>query len=83
MLLLCVWLLFCARYEMFPYPPVPVASTDTFTPIVLQSPSNLVEINHYLHGGHFDWCEDDLRILVAGGGTGEKTMQIALQVRTL
>ena len=52
-------------------------------PTVLQSPSHLVEMNHWLFRGQKDFCSPTLRILVAGGGTGEKTVQLVRQLEDI
>lgn len=85
------------QYESFPYPPIDpfeavllhaqdqrrtgVAFDDEG--IVLQSPSHIIEISHYVFGGRRNFCEGVFRILIAGGGTGEKTLQLATQIRDM
>ena len=78
------------QYEQFPYPPIRHRPTGAgsdvgpflaaMAPTVLQSPSHLAEVGHYLFRGRRDWCLPGLRILVAGGGTGEKTRQLVRQL---
>jgi len=78
------------QYEAFPYPPTTLHPTPSNArgkrreAIVLQSPSHLTEINHYIWKGRRNFCDKGgFRILVAGGGTGEKTIQLATQVRDM
>eukprot|EP00941_MAST-03F_sp_MAST-3F-sp1_P000322 g322.t1 len=71
------------RYESFPYPPVQNVFANSDNPIVLQSPSHLFEINHYLYGGQRDFCVGTFRVLIAGGGTGIKTLQLAMQLKDM
>ena len=79
------------QYEHYPYPP---PSEDEISrwektnepidlPPVLQSPSHLIEMNHYLWQGRRDYCTKPFRILVAGGGTGVKTLQLARQLKDM
>lgn len=69
------------QYESYPYPPErPERSRRPG--VVLQSPSHLIEMNHHIWGGRRNFCDEKepFRILVAGGGTGEKTLQLARQI---
>ena len=43
------------------------------------SPSQIVEIDHYLYAGARDWGEP-FRVLVAGGGTGDALIMMAQQL---
>jgi SAM-dependent methyltransferase len=72
-----------SQFEEFPYPPTKPPPARPGDRPVLQSPSHLVEVNHYLWGGRRDFCgagKDRFRVLVAGGGTGGKTLQLAQQL---
>ena len=73
-----------AQYEVFPYPPSEIRGTplDHVAPVVLQSPSHLLEVNHYIFSGEQDWCSP-IRVLVAGGGTGVKTLQLVRQLESM
>ena len=70
------------QYETYPYPTL---ESSESTSIVLQSPSHLIEMNHYIWRGRKNFCEKNssFRILVAGGGTGVKTVQLATQLRDM
>ncbi|MEM0942748.1 MAG: class I SAM-dependent methyltransferase [Pseudomonadota bacterium] len=62
------------QYETYPYPardPGEEASR-----LITGSPSDPVEIDHYLFGGKRDWSEP-FRALVAGGGTGDGLIMLA------
>ncbi len=48
-------------------------------PLSLTSPSHLSELNHYVFGGRRDFCRP-FRVLVAGGGTGQKTANLMAQL---
>ncbi|KAA9009712.1 class I SAM-dependent methyltransferase [Histidinibacterium aquaticum] len=63
-----------AQYEAYPYPTRD--PRDEATRLVSGSPSDPVEIDHFLFGGRRDWSQGT-RILVAGGGTGDGLVQIA------
>lgn len=67
------------RYDAYPYPARDPA--DETKRLLSGSPSNLVEIDHYLHGGKRDWTEP-LRVLVAGGGTGDGFIMLAQELAT-
>jgi len=62
------------QYEAFPYPERDPA--DEKTRLITGSPSLPQEIDHFLFGGRRDWSRP-LRILVAGGGTGDALIQLA------
>ena len=62
------------QYEAFPYPARDPA--DERKRLVTGTPSLPWEIDHFLHGGRRDWSRP-LRVLVAGGGTGDGTIQLA------
>ena len=66
-----------SQYEAYPYPERRPA--DEKNPLVVGSPSNLAELNHYVFGG----CRDlsrPLAALIAGGGTGDAAIQLAQQM---
>ena len=65
------------QYEDLPYPPR--NPEDERKRLVTGSPSQIVEIDHYLHAGARDWAEP-FRVLVAGGGTGDALIMIAQQL---
>ena len=62
------------QYEAFPYPARDPA--DEKKRLIQGSPSNIVEIDHFLFGGQRDWSQP-FRALVAGGGTGDALIQMA------
>lgn len=62
------------QYEALPYPPRDPA--DEAKRLITGSPSFLPELNHYLFGGRRDFAKP-FRALVAGGGTGDGTIQLA------
>ncbi|CAK0779475.1 Methyltransferase family protein [Azospirillaceae bacterium] len=65
------------QYEAYPYPArVPA---DEARRLITGSPSHLAEINHYLFGGCLDF-QAPLRILFAGGGSGDGTIMLAQQL---
>lgn len=62
------------QYEAFPYPErVP---EDERTRLITGSPSDPREIDHFLYGGKRDWSVP-LKVLFAGGGTGDGLIQLA------
>jgi SAM-dependent methyltransferase len=65
------------QYEDLPYPPRD--PEDERRRLVTGSPSQIVEIDHYLHAGARDWREP-FRVLVAGGGTGDALIMMAQQL---
>jgi len=65
------------QYEAYPYPSRDPA--DEAKRLVVGSPSNLLEINHYLFAGRRDFAKP-FRALVAGGGTGDATIMLAQQL---
>jgi len=65
------------QYEDLPYPPR--NPEDERHRLVTGSPSQIVEIDHYLHAGARDWREP-FRVLVAGGGTGDALIMMAQQL---
>jgi ubiquinone/menaquinone biosynthesis C-methylase UbiE len=66
-----------AQYEAFPYPVRD--PQDEHQRLVVGSPSHLLEIDHYLFAGRRDFTQP-LRVLVAGGGTGDATIMLAQQL---
>ena len=66
-----------AQYESYPYPARDPA--DEAKRLITGSPSHLLEISHYLHGGALDLSKP-FRALVAGGGTGDATIMLAQQL---
>ncbi|TWA68897.1 methyltransferase family protein [Azospirillum brasilense] len=66
-----------AQYEAFPYPARNPA--DEAKRLITGSPSHLDEVNHNVFGGRLDHAVP-LRVLVAGGGTGDGTIMIAQQM---
>jgi SAM-dependent methyltransferase len=65
------------QYEAYPYPSRDPA--DEAKRLVVGSPSNLLEVNHYLFAGRRDFARP-FRALVAGGGTGDATIMLAQQL---
>ncbi len=63
-----------AQYEAYPYPERDPA--DEARRLVRGSPSDPAEIDHHLYGGARDWSRP-FRALMAGGGTGDGTIQLA------
>lgn len=63
-----------AQYEAYPYPARDPA--DETKRLIEGSPSNPVEIDHFLFAGKRDWSKP-FRALVAGGGTGDALMMMA------
>jgi len=62
------------QYEAYPYPARDAA--DEAKRLILGTPSNPLEIDHFFHGGARDWSQP-LRVLVAGGGTGDALIMLA------
>lgn len=63
-----------AQYEAYPYPARD--PRDEAARLVTGSPGHLDEVNHYVFGGRLDFSKP-LRILFAGGGTGDGTIMLA------
>ncbi len=63
-----------AQYESYPYPARD--PRDEAKRLVIGSPSDLREIDHYLFAGKRDWSRP-FRALVAGGGTGDALVMLA------
>lgn len=62
------------QYEAYPYPARD--PRDEARRLVVGSPSDAREIDHYLFAGRRDWSRP-LRALVAGGGTGDGLVMLA------
>ena len=62
------------QYEAYPYPERDPA--DEAKRLISGSPSHPLEIDHFIFGGQRDWSQP-LRVLVAGGGTGDGLIQLA------
>ncbi|CUH75155.1 class I SAM-dependent methyltransferase [Tropicibacter naphthalenivorans] len=62
------------QYEAYPYPERDPA--DEAKRLITGSPSHPLEMDHFLWGGCRDWSQP-LRLLVAGGGTGDGLIQLA------
>ena len=67
------------QYEVFPYPER--NPQDESTRLITGSPSLPIEMDHCLWAGQRDWARP-LRVLVAGGGTGDGLIQLAQTMRT-
>lgn len=66
------------QYNTYPYPHRDPA--DERRRLITGSPSWPVEMDHYLFAGRRDWSQP-LRVLVAGGGTGDGLIQLATLMR--
>lgn len=66
-----------AQYEAYPYPARDPA--DERKRLITGSPSHLDEVVQYVFGGWLDRSRP-LRVLVAGGGTGDGTIMLAQQL---
>ena len=62
------------QYEAYPYPERD--PKDEAKRLITGSPSIPLEIDHFIFGGQRDWSKP-LRVLVAGGGTGDGLIQLA------
>ena len=65
------------QYEAYPYPLRD--PRDEARRLVVGSPSNLAEVDHYLFAGRADF-RHGFRALVAGGGTGDAAVMLAQQL---
>lgn len=63
-----------AQYEAYPYPERD--PRDEKKRLITGSPSHPWEIDHFLFAGKRDWAQP-LRVLCAGGGTGDGLIQLA------
>jgi len=68
------------QYEAYPYPARDPA--DEKRRLIVGSPSTPIEIDHFIFGGQRDWSKP-IKILVAGGGTGDALIQMAQILTTL
>lgn len=66
------------QYEAYPYPARDPG--DERTRLVTGSPSHVLEVDHFVFQGVRDWSRP-LRVLVAGGGTGDGLIQLAQQMK--
>lgn len=66
-----------AQYDAWPYPPRDPA--DEAKRLIVGSPSQLVELNHYVFAGRRDFARP-FRALAAGGGTGDAAIMLAQQL---
>ncbi|SES99383.1 class I SAM-dependent methyltransferase [Oceanicella actignis] len=66
------------QYELLPYPARDPADEDRR--LIVGSPSELVEVDHFLFRGGRDWSQP-FRALVAGGGTGDGLILLAQRLR--
>lgn len=67
-----------AHYEAYPYPAR--AAKDEARRLITGSPSHFDEVIHYVFAGQRD-ARRPLRVLVAGGGTGDGTIMLAQQAK--
>lgn len=67
------------HYDAYPYPARD--PKDEHKRLITGSPSNPIEIDHHVFGGQRDWSQP-LRVLVAGGGSGDGLIQIAQSLTT-
>ena len=65
------------QYEDYPYPRRD--PRDEARRLIVGSPSDLREVNHYLYRGRLDLTRP-FRALVAGGGTGDAAIMLAQQL---
>lgn len=66
-----------AHYEALPYPARD--PREEAKRLIVGSPSQLIEIDHYLFAGGRDWSQP-FTALVAGGGTGDACIMLAQQL---
>ncbi|MEO1421888.1 MAG: class I SAM-dependent methyltransferase [Pseudomonadota bacterium] len=66
------------QYETYPYPHRD--PEEERTRLLEGSPSNLLEVDHYLFRGRRDWSQP-FRVLVAGCGTGDGLIQLATHLQ--
>jgi len=62
------------HYNAYPYPARD--PKDEHSRLITGSPSNPLEIDHHVFGGMRDWTKP-LRVLLAGGGSGDGLIQLA------
>ncbi len=66
-----------AQYEAHPYPQREPAEEKNR--LIIGSPSDVREIDHYLFAGALDW-KAPFKALIAGGGTGDALVMLAQQL---
>ncbi len=66
-----------AQYEAYPYPARD--PRDETKRLRLVTPSQLFQLNHFVFGGRRDFTKP-LRVLVAGGGTGDAAIMLGQQM---
>ncbi|MBX7146487.1 MAG: methyltransferase domain-containing protein [Alphaproteobacteria bacterium] len=66
------------HYETYPYPPR--KPEDEKHRLIEGYPSHILEIDHYIFGGKIGQ-QKDIRILIAGGGTGDATIMLAQHLK--
>jgi SAM-dependent methyltransferase len=66
-----------AQYEAYPYPARD--PQEERKRLITGSPSHVLEVDHFVFQGARDWSMP-LRVLVAGGGTGDALVQLAQQM---
>ncbi len=66
-----------AQYEAYPYPARD--PEEERKRLITGSPSHVLEVDHFVFQGARDWSRP-LRVLVAGGGTGDGLVQLAQQI---
>ncbi|MEP4885056.1 MAG: class I SAM-dependent methyltransferase, partial [Alphaproteobacteria bacterium] len=66
-----------AQYEAYPYPAR--NPQDETKRLRVVSPSQLFQVNHFAFGGRRD-LKHSLRVLVAGGGTGDAAIMLGQQM---
>lgn len=66
-----------AQYEAYPYPAR--NPQDEMKRLRVVSPSQLFQVNHFVFGGRRD-LNNPLRVLVAGGGTGDAAIMLGQQM---
>lgn len=66
-----------AQYEAFPYPHRD--PRDEAKRLIVGSPGHLAEIDHWVFGGSRP-ASEPLRVLIAGGGSGDATIMLATQM---
>lgn len=67
------------QYDVYPYPERD--PEDEKKRLIIGSPSHPLEIDHFLFNGQRDWTVP-IKILVAGGGSGDGLIQIAQLLTT-
>jgi SAM-dependent methyltransferase len=69
-----------SQYEAYPYPKRDPA--EERKRLIIGSPSQFLEVNHYVFGGRRDLTKP-FKALVAGGGTGDAAIMLAQHMRDL